>query len=1155
MKTRHVFMLLMLLLAASTGFANDVAATTVANSTEKKAYYLFNSETKTLTCYFDTNKSARSGQVFDHFLSYNNSDEWEIIRNVNTVTFDESFKDYHGLTSTKEMFRGYDQLTTINNLTYLNTENVTDMKSMFYDCTDLTSLDLSNFNTEQVTDMSLMFNNCKGLTSLDLSTFRTEKVTDMTDMFNSCSALTTLDLKMFNTQNVTRMVQMFAYCTNLTSVDVSSFDTSKLTDMEGMFRECESLKTVDVNSFDISKVQRFDFMFLGCKALTTIYCDNSWTDNLCQDYDYISADDMFDGCTSLVGAVAFNEEQIEVEMANPNTGYFTEKNPRRAYALLSADKGTLTFYYDRQHDTRPTEGEVVYDVPWEGSEPGWCSFNSGFNLTTTTATFDPSFDDFHGLTSVNNMFAKLRYLRTVNGLEYLHTENVTDFAFMFYGCTSLKTLDLSCLNTSSATTMVSMFHGCNEMERLWLLGFDTRNVTNMDDMFGGCEKLKAIYCEDTWTPAQSRDMFKACYDISGAINYDTDKIDATYANPETGYFRHDPTNYTAYAVLTDNQLTFYFDSKRDERAAEATTKKVFDIVRTDDLSFGAWTRDKDTGARDVETVTLDHSFKFYEAATNTSGMFNGMKNLTSIDGMYNLYTDNVTDMSHMFQNCSALLGVDVGSFVTDNVTDMNGMFYNCEELRSLNAENFKTKNVTNMNGLFYNCKMLKELDLGGFDTRKVTDMRGMFQGCESLETFSFSDLFITNNVTDMSDMFHGCTSLTDLDYFSLVTDKVTKMSGMFQDCSSLKTLDVTSFNTCNVTDMAYMFKGCSRLTELDLSRFSTDKVTAMNDMFNGCSKLTTIYCNDAWSCSNSNGMFAGCVKLAGATAFDETKVNADMANPTDGYFTSRYIVELKDGADNREVLEQNAGRPAQVKFIDRTFWQDGRWNTLILPFDIDSDDPECGEFFRGTTIMRPKDASFDEATGTLTISYEQLWPLPSDPDVQHQSAYISGYVPFFIKWNDGFMNKETELIIGRVTMSEYQPQQCSIDVGDGSILTFKSTLAPLVINGADRSKLFLGIDNILHYPDGKEPTRINALRAYFQLTNGYVFGEPESTEDVKAIKQCVLDFDNDEQGTTDIREMVNAESANGQWYDLSGRRISKPARGIYINGRKKVVVK
>ena len=61
-------MLLMLLLAASTGFANDVAATTDANPTEKEAYYVFNSETKTLTCYFDTNKSARRGQVFDHFL-------------------------------------------------------------------------------------------------------------------------------------------------------------------------------------------------------------------------------------------------------------------------------------------------------------------------------------------------------------------------------------------------------------------------------------------------------------------------------------------------------------------------------------------------------------------------------------------------------------------------------------------------------------------------------------------------------------------------------------------------------------------------------------------------------------------------------------------------------------------------------------------------------------------------------------------------------------------------------------------------------------------------------------------------------------------------------------------------------------------------------
>ena len=44
-----------------------------------------------------------------------------------------------------------------------NTSNVTDMHSMFCDCSGLTSLDLSNFVTSNVTSMDDMFNGCIGL--------------------------------------------------------------------------------------------------------------------------------------------------------------------------------------------------------------------------------------------------------------------------------------------------------------------------------------------------------------------------------------------------------------------------------------------------------------------------------------------------------------------------------------------------------------------------------------------------------------------------------------------------------------------------------------------------------------------------------------------------------------------------------------------------------------------------------------------------------------------------------------------------------------------------------------------------------------------------------------------------------------------------------
>ena len=65
-------------------------------------------------------------------------------------------------TSTTRWFSELYSTEAIDNLGYLNTENVTDMSDMFYHCESLTSLDLSGFNTENVTDMSHMFGNTDG---------------------------------------------------------------------------------------------------------------------------------------------------------------------------------------------------------------------------------------------------------------------------------------------------------------------------------------------------------------------------------------------------------------------------------------------------------------------------------------------------------------------------------------------------------------------------------------------------------------------------------------------------------------------------------------------------------------------------------------------------------------------------------------------------------------------------------------------------------------------------------------------------------------------------------------------------------------------------------------------------------------------------------
>ena len=77
-------------------------------------------------------------------------------------------------------FRGKSELLTVEYLKVTN--KVTDMGAMFYQCTNLTSVDVSNWDTKNVAIMSYMFQNCNNLPSLDLSNFNTSKVTNMQSM-------------------------------------------------------------------------------------------------------------------------------------------------------------------------------------------------------------------------------------------------------------------------------------------------------------------------------------------------------------------------------------------------------------------------------------------------------------------------------------------------------------------------------------------------------------------------------------------------------------------------------------------------------------------------------------------------------------------------------------------------------------------------------------------------------------------------------------------------------------------------------------------------------------------------------------------------------------------------------------------------------------
>ena len=123
-------------------------------------------------------------------------------------------------------FSNFSNVITID-LTYLDTRLTTDMSFMFgilfgSGSPNLQEINFSKeFNTSNVTNMNSMFANCSKLTNIDLDDFDTSNVTEMSYMFLYCDSLTELDLSNFNTSNVTGVLQMFYGTPNLTVILVS----------------------------------------------------------------------------------------------------------------------------------------------------------------------------------------------------------------------------------------------------------------------------------------------------------------------------------------------------------------------------------------------------------------------------------------------------------------------------------------------------------------------------------------------------------------------------------------------------------------------------------------------------------------------------------------------------------------------------------------------------------------------------------------------------------------------------------------------------------------------------------------------------------------------------------------------------------------------
>ena len=769
------------------------------------------------------------------------------------------------------------------------------------------------------------------------------------------------------------------------------------------------------------------------------------------------------------------------------------------YAYAEFDEGTGTLTFKWSNSTSIPTG--AYDLNEGDIKPGWYDKREKIK----TVVFNASFANARP-TSCYYWFSGCKNLIDIEGIENLNTENVTNMNSMFDRCSALTSLDLTNFNTAKVSDMSYMFMGCYALTTIFVSDkFFTNQVTSSDN------------------------MFHMCINLIGAIEYDGSKIDHNFANYKTGYFTP-KGGFHAYAEFDGGTGTLTF------RRGASKPEGAYDLYAG--IYYPGWWY----GQRGkIKTVVFDASFA-NARPTSCYCWFSGCNNLTEIKGIEYLNTENVTNMQEMFNACSKLTSLNLTSFNTAEVTNMSYMFKSCKALTSLDLTSFNTEKVTDMQGMFWECSDLTSLNLTSLNTENVTNMTGMFKDCTDLTSLDLSN-FNTAKVTKMNQMFFQCYALTSLDLSSFNTAEVTKMDYMFKSCNALTSLDLSNFNTAEVTNMSYMFKSCKALTSLDLTSFNTAEVENMTEMFSNCTALTTIYASNKFvttKVSSGSEMFKDCKNLKGFIDYinNTDKTNHRYANYVDGYFTKLVVrngderygitgettqltVDNLALTDNKDLVVYEPFTATAASY-SRTI--NTTWATLCLPFEVSL----AGQNFRAFKLLSANE-------GTNTIELEEV------------ENNIPAGTPVIIKMTNG----ATELNFSEANKNIAKDVQTS-ETADGDYQLQGLYTQKVFSKDADNNCYIVKGDKLMN--PAKLLANIKVDKVVSKPFRAYMVDKTSApAAGAKMFSIGISD------STTAIDSLNTIANDKAEYFDLQGKRLNEPQKGINIVKRggktMKVIIK
>lgn len=460
------------------------------------------------------------------------------------------------------------------NLYNWNIANFNSFNDMFFNCSNLTQLDLSSWNVvSEGVSFADMFLKCHNLTSINMfNCLNMNNITNCYRMFGSCRNLSSIELEfpyLFD-PSIKELSKMFENCYSLTDITLTNFSLNNGY-MQYMFFNCTNLRNLNMPGFILDSTPEYNGS-MGSFDLDIFYnCTNLYDLNI-NDWCIANSNDINISrtinhslnCVNAQNWTVSNINRITFGIYNNSINFLNVSN----WDIANTNQTVGMFEYVKSFNISDwiiantnvcgmfinCEAQFIDMSSWNAT--GLYNFEAMFqNCTNVTSIRFPSNLDvnsdslermFYNCTSLSSidmsswntnnistayrMFGRCSSLSSVTGLSKLNIAGRADG--MFAGCTSLSSINVLELDTTNITDMAGMFTDCSSLPNIHLstvgLAIDTYNVTNMSWMFSGCSSATNIQVSRISTASllNMSHMFSDCSNVEllDFIGWNTTKV-------------------------------------------------------------------------------------------------------------------------------------------------------------------------------------------------------------------------------------------------------------------------------------------------------------------------------------------------------------------------------------------------------------------------------------------------------------------------------------------------------------------------------------------------------------------------------------------------------------------------------------------------------